>query len=140
MAAATIGLDTGFFVELLAGQPDCVGLWQRLLEGQARGVVCCVSLTELRRLGLRGALEMPDVDLLWEAIPAVCTLVWLDTPAVLERAARLSHGEGLPLVDALILAGLEAGGAGEVWTTDADLVRCARPDLRVHRLPSAPRS
>jgi len=134
MAATTVGLDTGFFLRLLAGHDGCVSLWRRLLAGEVRGVVSCLSLAELRRLGLRGHLEAQDADLLLEAIPAVCEVVWLDSPEALERAAHLSHGTGLPLVDALIVASLEAAGATEVWTTDADLERCQRQGMPMRLL------
>ncbi|GAA5335973.1 PIN domain-containing protein [Thermus hydrothermalis] len=44
-----------------------------------------------------------------EAIPAVCRVLWPNWP-IGERAARLSQGLALPLVDALVLAtALEAG-------------------------------
>ncbi|BDG17793.1 PIN domain-containing protein [Thermus brockianus] len=62
-----------------------------------------LSLVELLRLGLKGALARQDAELLLKAIPAVCRVVWPDW-GIGERAARLSHGLHLPLVDALILA------------------------------------
>lgn len=130
----TTGLDTGFFILLLAGHPECVAVWQEVTEGRVRALVSCLVLTELRRLALRGLIETSDADLLSEAVGAVCQVTWIDRPEVLQRAAHLAHGAGLPLVDALIVAGLESEGASEIWTTDGDLVRCDREGFRVRLL------
>ncbi|WP_245563403.1 type II toxin-antitoxin system VapC family toxin [Thermus antranikianii] len=86
------------------------------------GLVSGLTLVELLRLGLKGALAREDAELLLKAIPAVCRVVWPDW-GIGERAARLSHGLHLPLVDALILATALEAGAGEIWTADADLAR-----------------
>ena len=85
-------------------------------------MVSGLSLVELLRLSLKGALAKEDSELLLQAIPAVCRVVWPDW-TIGERAARLSHGLYLPLVDALVLATALEAGARELWTTDADLAR-----------------
>ncbi|RTH34793.1 VapC toxin family PIN domain ribonuclease [Thermus scotoductus] len=95
-------LDTGFFLRLLEGHEGAKAKWQALVEGE-EGLVSGLSLVELLRLGLKGALARQDAELLLKAIPAVCRVVWPDW-GIGERAARLSHGLHLPLVDALILA------------------------------------
>jgi len=115
-------LDTGFFLRLLEGRAEARALWQALVEGEKEGVVSGLSRVELLRLGLKGALDREDVDLLLEAIPAVCRVAWPDW-AMGERAARLSHGLHLPLVDALVLATALEARATELWTTDTHLTR-----------------
>ena len=70
--------------------------------------------------GVKGALGREDAGLLLEAIPAVCRVVWPDW-AIGKRAALLSHGLALPMVDALVLATALEAGAEELWTTDAHL-------------------
>ncbi|ETN89548.1 MAG: type II toxin-antitoxin system VapC family toxin [Thermus sp.] len=114
-----IALDTGFFVRLLQGHEGAKAKWQALVEGE-EGVVSGLSSVELLRLALKGALDREDAELLLQAIPAVCRVVWPDW-AIGERAARLSHGLHLPLVDALILATALEAGAKELWTADRDL-------------------
>jgi predicted nucleic acid-binding protein len=83
-------------------------------------VVSGLSLVELLRLSLKGAIGREDAGLLLDAIPAVCRVVWPDW-SIGERSARLSHGLALPLVDALVLATALEAGAEELWTTDAHL-------------------
>lgn len=119
--AGVTALDTGFFLRLLEGHEGAKAKWQALVEGE-EGLVSGLSLVELLRLGLKGALARQDAELLLKAIPAVCRVVWPDW-GIGERAARLSHGLHLPLVDALILATALEGGAKEIWTADADLAR-----------------
>jgi predicted nucleic acid-binding protein len=113
-------LDTGFFVRLLQGDWRAVDRWRALVEGEGEGVVSGLSLVELLRLSLKGAIGRKDAGLLLDAIPAVCRVVWPDW-TVGERSARLSHGLALPLVDALVLATALEAGAEELWTTDAHL-------------------
>jgi predicted nucleic acid-binding protein len=113
-------LDTGFFVRLLQGDGRAVDRWRALVEGKGEGVVSGLSLVELLRLSLKGAIGRKDAELLLDAIPAVCRVVWPDW-TVGERSARLSHGLALPLVDALVLATALEAGAEELWTTDAHL-------------------
>lgn len=71
------GLDTGFFLALLQGREEVVARWRALVEGE-EGVVSGLSLVELWRLALKGVLSREDADLLTEAIPAVCRVVWPD--------------------------------------------------------------
>jgi len=98
-----IGLDTGFFVEFLRGNYQAVSVWKTLIEGDAEGVVSCLTLFELERLGLKKGIE--GASILLEAIPAVCKVCWLKEPETISKAAALSHGLGLPAVDSLILTG-----------------------------------
>ncbi|WP_038044077.1 type II toxin-antitoxin system VapC family toxin [Thermus tengchongensis] len=112
-------LDTGFFLRLLQGHEGARAKWEALVEGE-EGVVSGLSLVELLRLALKGALDREDGELLLKAIPAVCRVVWPDW-GIGERAARLSHGLHLPLVDALILATALEAGAKELWTADQHL-------------------
>jgi predicted nucleic acid-binding protein len=97
-----------------------VDRWRALVEGEGEGVVSGLSLVELLRLSLKGAIGREDAGLLLDAIPAVCRVVWPDW-TVGERSAPLSHGLALPLVDALVLATALEAGAEELWTTDAHL-------------------
>jgi len=80
-------LDTGFFVRLLQGDGRAVDRWRALVEGEGEGVVSGLSLVELLRLSLKGAIGREDAGLLLDAIPAVCRVVWPDW-TVGERSAR----------------------------------------------------
>lgn len=112
------GLDTGFFHEMLKGNPQAIDVWNAALNDQLQLVVSCLSLFEIERLGLKGKIRGAD-DVL-ESIHGMCGVVWLDE-IILSRGARLSHGCGIPAVDALILASLLSAGSTEIFTTDTDL-------------------
>ena len=119
-----LGLDTGFFFRLLAGHPEAVRVWGSVLDGDAVGVVSCVSFYELRRASLRGALGPDETAALLDGLPELCVVVWLDEATQMDRAARHAHGTGLAMADALILTSLLDGGAETVYTTDSDFERC----------------
>jgi predicted nucleic acid-binding protein len=117
--AEMTGLDTGFFVEFLRGNPEAVSVWKTLIDGDEEGVVSCLTLFELDRLGLQKLIE--GAATLLEAIPAVCKVFWIREPETLSKAAALSHGLGIPAVDSLILAGFLASETQTVFTTDRHL-------------------
>ncbi len=68
-----IGLDTGFFVELLKNKDLPVEVWKQLIEGQSDGVCSVLTLFELDRLGLKGQIERKGIDLLLEGAELLYT-------------------------------------------------------------------
>ena len=127
-----IGLDTGFFVEFLRANPQAVAVWENLIESDDEAVVSCLTIFELERLGLKKAIEGAGTIL--EAIPAVCTVLWIQEPDTLSRAAALSHGLGMPAVDSLILAGFVSAMAEAVYTTDRHLEAYKKKGVQVINL------
>ncbi len=129
-ARTALGFDTGFFVRLIAGDGRASVVWSSVRDGRASGIVSCITLFELDRLGLRTATPPETAQALVQAIQVVCQVVWigLDGGAdLLARAARLGHGNGLAMADAIILAALLDAGAGTVYTTDALVGRVGGP-------------
>ena len=126
-----IGLDTGFFVELLRGNPQAVEVWKSVAEGENESLVSCLTLFEIERLGLKGAIG--EVKTLLESLPAVCRVIWLDSQ-ILSLAARLSHGLSIPAVDSLILAGLVNEKVKVIYTTDSDLEKYARKGVKIKNI------
>lgn len=116
-----VGLDTSFFVRLLQGDQRARKVWERVARNEIVAVISCISLYELDKLGLKGALARTSVDTLLEEILFVCRVVWLDAPTRLRQAARIGHGNGLGIADALILTSLIEAKATEIYTTDPDL-------------------
>ena len=111
------GFDTGFFVRLLEDDAAAVRAWESAVEN-GDGMVSCLTLFELRRLGHRGVIDSNSVDVVIAGLPSVCKIVWLDSEEILSRAARISHGTGIPAMDSLILAGFEHCHADLVYSTD----------------------
>ena len=116
------GLDTGFFVELLKGNDQAVEKWKNIVDGETDAVVCSLTIYELKRLSLKGGLAIAAVQLTIKAIMAVCQVVWIDDCELLDAAARLSHGNDIPAVDAIILASLLQAGAHTIYSTDWHLL------------------
>jgi predicted nucleic acid-binding protein len=121
-------------VRLSAGDPVAVGVWDEAAAGEWEAFVSAVTLLEIDRLGLRGALPASFAEEALRTIPEVCQVVWIDSPDLLRSAARLSQGHALSLVDSLILASLLARDCREIYTTDSDLARYHRKGLRVIKL------
>jgi predicted nucleic acid-binding protein len=126
-----IGLDTGIFERVLRGQDRAVSLLRRLTDDDSLGYVSCISLYELKKLRHRGVVNHQQADFLLDRIPRAFEVVWLDRGAVLDRAAGLSHGNDIPMADALILASCLQRQCDRLYTTDADLTRYTGDDIDV---------
>jgi len=128
-----VGLDTGFFIRFLENNKDAVQTWREIIEGE-ESCVCCLSILELSRLSLRGIIDPETTDLLIEAILSICKVTWIDGKEILLMGANLSHGLGIPTVDALILAGFLVLNVNTIYTTDSHLERFKKKGVKVFRL------
>ena len=127
------GLDTGFFVKLLEGDRETITLFEQMDE-DAELCVSCLTIFELKRLSLRGALENDAVNQLIDNILSLCRISWLDNIDIHDVAAGLAHGLGIPAVDSLILAGFIMNGSETICTTDSHLGRYVKKGVRVIKL------
>jgi len=119
-----VGLDTGFFYALRAGDAEAVRVW----DEEAELVVSVLTLFELRRAHLRQNRD----DLLRDVRRAV-TVVPVTAPVAV-RAARLAAETGMSAVGALILASLLHAGCDRIYTLDTDFERYRSGRVRIVRL------
>jgi predicted nucleic acid-binding protein len=96
--------------------------------------VSCLTIFELKRLSLRGALEKDAVNQLIDNILLLCSISWIDNVDLHDVAAGLSHGLGIPAVDSLILAGFILNGSEIIYTTDSHLEKYVKKGVRVIKL------
>jgi predicted nucleic acid-binding protein len=127
------GLDTGFFVKLLKGDRQAGMLFEQMGE-DADLCVSCLTIFELKRLSLRGALEKDAVNQLIDNILLLCRISWIDNVEIHDVAAGLSPGLGIPAVDSLILAGFILNGSEIIYTTDSHLEKYVKKGVRVIKL------
>jgi predicted nucleic acid-binding protein len=104
------GLDTGFFVKLLKGDRQAITLFEQVDE-DADLCVSCLTIFELKRLSLRGALEKAAVNKHIDNIMSLCRISWLDNVEIYDIAAGLAHGLGILAAGSLILAGFILNGS-----------------------------
>ncbi len=126
-----IGLDTGFFLALLQDNQEAVEAWKAGLDDRVELVVSAISLFEIERLGLKGAIR--EAQALVEAIDAATLVVW-PSREILGRAARLSHGNKIPAIDSIILASLLCQGATTIYTTDRHMEAYQASGVRIVNL------
>lgn len=125
-----IGLDTGFFVELLKNNQKAKKLWEETMEGE-ESAVSCLTLFELQRLSLRGIIANEVVSILLEAILAICKVAWLNNVDVLREAAHISRTHGIHAIDSLILAGFAALNVKTIYTTDSHFENYKRKGIGI---------
>lgn len=114
----TVGLDTGYFIRLFNRNETAVSVWLDLTDGKVDGVVSPLTLFELKRLSLKGHIKMDHMDILLEAIEGMCQVAWISQSDMLFTGASISYGNGIPTVDAIILACFIRHGVDTVYTTD----------------------
>jgi predicted nucleic acid-binding protein len=116
-------LDTGYFFGLL-DQPSATvrSAWGELRDGPATGVVAGSVLFELKRHALVGRLPSSEIDTLITLADTAFQVVWMDSVPRAERAAGLTHGDGLSTADALVLMAALEADASRLYTGDHDLL------------------
>jgi predicted nucleic acid-binding protein len=125
-----IGLDTGFFVELVRNNSIAVRIWEGIVEGD-ESVISCLTLYELKRLSLKGVIESNAVDTILEAIRAICKVVWLDKAEILIGAATISQSHSIHAIDSLILASLATLNVKTIYTTDSHIEKYKKKGVSV---------
>ncbi len=134
-----IGLDTGFFVELLKKDSKAVEIWEGIIEGD-ESAVSCLTLYELKRLSLKGAIESNAVDTIIEAIRAICRVVWLDNTEMLMAAATISQSHDIHAMDSLILASLATLNTKTIYTTDSHIEKYKKKGINIINMVVMPGS
>jgi len=120
-----IGVDTGFFFALREGDPAALKVFEE--EDIAASVL---TRFELRRLSFRKSIPWSDF-----AVHLTRSVTILElTAETADQAAAISHGTGLPAIDALILASLVAAGCRTIYTRDEHFLRLVREDVEIIRL------
>jgi len=114
-----IGLDTGFYIEVLKGNSRAVEVWKRILDGKESACTSCLTIFELSKLSLKGVIGKMEADVTIMAIIAATKVVWIESERLLRNASKISHGLGIPAVDSLILASLLKEGADTIFSTDS---------------------
>lgn len=117
-----IGLDTGFFVQLLDGRAPSQEVLTSIRTDGVHAVASCVSYYELLKIGLRGRIQLDVVEAFVDRMRIACEIIWLSEAhsSLVDEAARLSHGTGLAMADAIILASTLHAKADVLYTTDSD--------------------
>lgn len=128
-----IGLDTGFFFKLLKGNRQATEIFEHI-DDDTDLCVSCLTIFELKRLSLRGALEEATVNGLIDNIMSLCHICWLNNVEIHNVAASLSHGLGIPAIDSLILAGFILNGSETIYTTDSHMEKYVKKGVRVIKL------
>jgi predicted nucleic acid-binding protein len=111
-----VGIDTGFFVGLMKGDPKPIEFWASLVDSDILPVISMLTLGELLYISFR--LGRPDKGKeLVDSIDKSARVMPVDRPIV-EKAASLKAGRGIPYIDSIILATFMLAGCREIHTTD----------------------
>ena len=111
-----VGIDTGFFIGLMKGDSKPIEFWASLVDSDTLPVISILTLGELLYLSFR--LGKPDNGKeLVDSIDKSARVMPVDRP-IIEKAASLKAGRGIPYVDSIILSTFMLTGCKEIHTTD----------------------
>ncbi len=111
-----VGIDTGFFIGLMKGDPKPTQFWASLVDSDTLPVISTLTLGELLYISFR--IGQPDRGKeLVDSIDNSARVMPVDRPIV-EKAASLKAGRGIPYIDSIILATFMLTGCREIHTTD----------------------
>ncbi len=127
------GLDTGFFVKLLKGDNKVKEIFEDI-DDDLDLCVSCLTIFELKRLSLKGAIEEKAVDQLINNIVSLAHIPWLDNVEIHTTAASLAHGLGIPAVDSMILAGFVLNDSEKIYTTDSHMEKYAQKGVQIIKI------
>lgn len=112
--------DTSFFFAFKAGHERAVTLYRDVTEQGREAAVSTVTVFELLRHGYTGRLDRDFAEEAAGDVGVAFRRAGTDQQQVLRRAARIAHGMGLPMADAMIAASLEHVGCDRLHTGDHD--------------------
>ena len=111
-----VGIDTGFFIGLMKGDPKPTQFWASLVDSDTLPVISTLTLGELLYISFR--IGQPDRGKeLVDSIDNSARVMPVDRPIV-EKAASLKAGRGIPYIDSIILSTFMLTGCREIHTTD----------------------
>jgi len=111
-----VGLDTGFFIAFMNGQPEALACWDSLSVSDAPPIVSILTVGELLYISYR--LSKPDAGKRMVESIYIATRVLPIDRGIVEKAATLKASRGMPYVDSLILATFLSVGCKQIHTTD----------------------
>lgn len=111
-----VGLDTGFFIAAMNGEPAALAFWEALAQSDMPPVVSLLTIGELLYIGHR--LNKPGTSQKMVDSIYTATNVLTINRDIVEKAATLKAGRGMPYIDALILSTFLKAGCREIHTTD----------------------
>lgn len=111
-----VGLDTGFFIALMKKDEKAKQFWSRLSSSEDFPIVSVLTLGEILYFSYRVGKSAQGKKIV-KGIDTACSVKVVDRD-IIEKAAALKHGRGMPHVDSLILATFLISGCKEIHTTD----------------------
>ena len=97
-----VGIDTGFFVGLMKGDSKPIEFWASLIDRDMLPAISMLTLGELLYMSFRIGQPEKGKELV-DSIDKSARAIPVDRPIV-EKAASLKAGRGIPYIDSIILA------------------------------------
>ena len=111
-----VGLDTGYFVGIIQGEKNIIKHWGGLKTREIIPFVSVLTLGEIFYLTIHVGKPEQGRKMV-EGIEKMSNVVDVNKQIV-ERAAALKGGRGIPYVDSIIIASFLENGCKEIHTKD----------------------
>lgn len=97
-----IGLDSGFFISLMKGNEDATNVWGKFLENKDKLIVSILTVGEILYFSYRVGNQEEGQELV-QGISQTADVIDVNH-MIVEKAAGLKAGRGIPYIDSIILA------------------------------------
>lgn len=111
-----VGIDTGFFVGLMNGDTKPVEFWASLVDSDTLPIISMLTLGELLYISFRIGQPKKGKKLV-DSIDKSARVMPVDR-LIVEKAASLKAGRGIPYIDSIILSTFMLAGCNEIHTSD----------------------
>lgn len=111
-----VGLDTGYFIGMIKGEKGIIAHWEVLKAGETIPRVSVLTLGEILYLTIRVGKPEQGRRMI-EGIENTAMVLNVDRQIV-ERAATLKAGHGIPYIDSIIIASFLENNCKEIHTKD----------------------
>jgi predicted nucleic acid-binding protein len=122
----SIGVDTGFFFALEELHPIAVDIWEK-----EEIITCSIVLFELQKKLLKG--QFGNWTSIVDDIEKSMKIISI-TPEIAIKASHISHGTGIPGLDALILSALIEAKCSEIYTRDPHFELYKKKEIKIINL------
>ncbi len=111
-----VGLDTAYFIGMMEGQENILDHWKSLKERSINPYVSVLTIGELLYFTMRVGKPYEGRRMV-HGIENIAHVIDINKPIV-ERAADLKGGKGIPFIDSLVISSFLEHNCHEIHTKD----------------------
>ncbi len=128
-----IGLDTGFFIDILFKKEKAISIWEDLIKKDYSVYVSSLVIYELTKRLLKVQKFKKVSKYFYEAIKDNCYIIKIDEEIAIQ-AAHLSYSTGVHMADCLIYTCYKSVDCNIIFTKDRHFLELKDKKMKIEIL------